>query len=187
MSRGRPAKVPKEQFIETVLRYKERIYDIDKNCVTARYDPVWREISEELKGLLKPQSAYTEITLNRHNILAVIKKPVSANSTMNNTESSVSFDENNTSLDESMYNRNEIRFEIVMSRDEFNEIAVSVTYSCKTREARDKKRKYMKLKSGVYQSIFNEFIYQNTTLKCGFNYKYHHISLDGISGKIRGK
>jgi len=68
--RGRPSKVQSEDFINTVLVYKDRIiishHNIDK--ILSKHNVIWSEISNALCNRITSASLYTMVSCNRYGI-----------------------------------------------------------------------------------------------------------------------
>lgn len=203
MPRGRPRKCTESQFISTLVLWAKQIYK--NGAVVVKTDPVWKKLSEALENHYQPESLYALVTDNRWNVLDAIKeelnepittnlnKPIRklANESKRESDEESDYlhadDSMNASNDNDVYNRRSIEFDVLIKKEKFNEITNIVEYSVNTREASTRKRKYLKFKKGVWQAYFNEQIWTNTAIKCGFNYKDHHLALNGMSGYFEGK
>ena len=187
-SRGRPRNVECDVLINTILSFRDRIFI--NSGVVLKTNTVWDEISLHLDTKIKASSLYSIVTNNRYNILDKIKQnlSISADASDMFDKSGEGSDCQKSSVDSSsVYNSNAINFDILISKQKFHEITHTVEYMRSTREAKETKRKYLKFIPGVWQRYFNKQIWENTRMKCGWNYQSPFLSLDGTSGQFTGK
>lgn len=184
--RGRPAKVSREDVINTILQYKSRII-IDKKIIS-KCDIVWCEISAGLQNLITPLSIYTLVSCNRYGIRDKISDcPVEKNIT---TDLSI-----NSSVTKSFQDRSSlesrniepITFTIIVPLQEFEELIVWKSYK-RTQRKKLRYRMWKTLKPGIWEEFITHKIWDAIHLKCGFRLRNHYISNDiNMSGYINGK
>lgn len=91
-----------------------------------------------------------------------------------------------SSFNDSVYEKNYIEFTVDIPAEIFNNIIEIKCYP-RTRDGENKKRQYQRFIPGKYQSLFNEILWKNKKIKCGFNYKNNSLDIKGHSGKFSGK
>ena len=196
MARGRPNSITEDTFVQTILPFSEKIYNPSLSVVVSKNDIIWEDIARCFLGKLKATSLYSLVVTNRFNILNKIKEVLNTSTSPNTSTvnaqntSDTSFEANpgrDISNNSAIYNERQINFEILIPRAKFDDITNVVYYKRSTREAKERKRQYLKFRTGVWQSFFNKHIWENTRLKCGINYKSHNLSLHGTTGKFSGK
>lgn len=190
MARGRPTSTTKDTFVQTILPFSENIYNPSLSVVVSKNDIIWEDIARCFLGKLKATSLYSLVVTNRFNILNKIKEVLNTSTVNAPNTSDTSFEANpgrDISNNSAICNERQINFEILIPREKFDDITNVVYYKRSTREAKERKRQYLKFRTGVWESFFNKHIWENTRLKCGINYKSHNLSLHGTTGKFSGK
>lgn len=66
---------------------------------------------------------------------------------------------------------------LILTQKDFDSMVIEKKYG---------KRLYKKLDPGVYQKKISDLIWDKTHMKCGFDFKYHHLSWDLMTGSIKG-
>ena len=146
MPRGRPASVPTETLISTVVAHSDQIFV--NGAVVPKNQPIWKMISAKVENKIKPASIYSLVMNNRYNMLSKIKEQL--NIIVNPEIVDDSAAEINSSCDNSKtelsYNEKEFTFEVLISSQTFEEMTEQVQYAQNTRENSKYKRKYNKFK-----------------------------------------
>jgi len=185
--RGRPSKVQREDIINTVLAYKDRIiishHNIDK--ILSKHNVIWSEISNALCNRITSASLYTIVSCNRYGIRdKLIGRPkVNTTNSFNLSDGSNLNISDNTVDEKSMES---INFIIKIPTHEFEELIVYTSYK---RMQRNKMRKriWKTLRPGIWEEFFTDKIWDATHLRCGFQFRNHYLSNIDTSGYINGK
>lgn len=195
MGRGRPAKVTQQTFIDTVVKYKDKIY-VNSNIVV-KENEVWKIISKEFNNLLLGTSIHSMVVGNRYQVLDKLnqtdKEPQDLtfeDDTQNDSfssKSSESSDLLNASDLEKIYNQKCVEFQSEIDSQKLEELTTVFDYSRNTRKSTVKKRKYRRFITGVYQPFFAKQILENTQLICGWNFQNQHVNMPATQGKIDSK
>lgn len=171
MSRGRPTEVSKKLFLDTVLPFSSRIY-VDSKIVP-KNDPVYTEISSLLqsnisKGTIQSTSIYTMLTINRHGVFDKIKESLNVIEEKNHED--INEESSNESLNKSdLYDMEEIQFEdAITQKDSDLMTEYRDSHSESIQEMKDRNRKYLRFKKGVYQSFFNKIICKKNRITVRF-------------------
>ena len=147
-----------------VLSHKERI--IINGSLATKSNDIWKKLSICLKNKIKPESLYSAVVNNRHNILDQLKKGanssrLSRSDLSGQFESSIDMDDSHNSV----YNKKTANFEILISPHDFDRMTEIVEYNQNTREGSKLKRKYKKFKKGAWEGYFNKEIWNNTQIR----------------------
>lgn len=191
MGRGRPAHLSKEDFVPTVISKVTDIY-VNGNVV-GKEDEVWKILSKIFQGKLLPKSIHAMVVTNRYKVLDAIKKQMDSPSGIDGTDTSIrsladsSCGDLNVSDLTNAYNEKTYKFESLTSPEDFDTMTIVTEYARSTKEAKGKKRKYRRFKSGCYQPYFSKIIWDNTHLKCSWNFKNQTVNLSGTQGKVSGE
>lgn len=189
-NKGRPHKVPSDDFVNNVVKYKDRVILSDK--IVSKNAAVWHDISASLGGKLKPTSLYSMVTSNVHGIrdklLGHSHDASSANSIANNsTNINIS---STTSLDSSASQNEEdtklVNFIITIPSDEFEELITFKSYK-RTQGTKIRSRSWKILRHGIWEDFITQKIWDEVKLKCGFQFRNHYLCNVGTSGYINGK
>lgn len=188
MARGRPAKVSCEDFLKIVLPFIHEIF-VENNVdqVVSKTNEVWEKLSLLFNSALSSESIYTMVTANTHKIKDLARKEigVAQNQSIEADQSQMSLSAD-CSRDDSVYEKNYIEINCTIPAEVFDAMTHVVAYN-RTREGNNRKRNYRRFISGKYQPYFNNVLWENEMIKCGFNYKNNHLDLRGCSGKLSGE
>lgn len=183
---GRPAEIPKDIFCSTILAHKNSV--LVENKVVVKSDSIWDDISKIFQNKITANSIHSMVCGNRYGVLKSLGKksdPKEDNLRKGNSESSAD-EENILPKKSGFYNRKKIEFEVEIPKECFDEMTMEVEYLRSTREAKSKRRKYLKFKSGMWQPYFNRVLWDHFQMECGLNYGGHNLNLGGLSGVFDG-
>lgn len=180
--RGRPCRVDKEDIINTIISFKDRVIVLNK--VTSKCDSVWSDISVSLRSVISPLSLYTIVTCNKYGIRnklthSVEDTNVTDNGDISNTVSDASLSRYSESFEP-------INFTITITPDEFEGLIVFKSYKRMQRN-KVRRRLWRTLRPGIWEDFITNKIWDAVRLKCGFRFHNHYISSNDISGYINGK
>lgn len=184
---GRPALISKDIFCNTILAHKNKVF-VD-NKLVQKSQVIWDEISNCFEKKISGKSIYAMVCADRYGILKCLRGDSDrARIAEDNSENSISSsDGDDDSIDNSSFhNKKCIEFEFEIPKESFEEMTVKVEYVRSTIEASNRKRKYLKFKSGMWQSYFNKVFWDHFHMECGLNYKEHNLSLNKLSGHFKG-
>jgi hypothetical protein len=190
-SKGRPSKVPKENIVNTILAYKNRVILLDK--IVSKHEAVWSEISIALSGHLTPASLYSIVSCNRFNVRDKLLNRENANATINESDlsySSSNMNDTTSSKNSTLNNsrdKQHINFTIMVSICEFEDLIVLKSYK-RTIKNKVRNRIWRTLRPGIWEEFITNKIWDVMRLKCGFRFRNHYLSNNGpIAGYINGK
>lgn len=182
MERGRKGNVPSEIIVDTIVKYKNDIVIDGK--VLSKSAQLWQQISEELSkdGQIKASSLYTFVTCDRYNLRKLLDIPSAQNSR------NIYKNENIESTDISLHNyvnehNNSVNednsiFTISLTQREYQSLLDTKVY---------KNRVCVRFKSGEWEDVIAEKIWNKTRIQCGINFKSHYLTKNADYGNIVGK
>lgn len=181
MSRpGRPSLVDKEKVINTLLKYKTQIV-LPGGKIVSQQNNVWTTVSEELEWKKLPASLHSYVCNNKDSVRDLLnnrerRQEKSQHAIAPNGNNSSSFEDSDSSETSETDQTKHITISMKMSA--FEELVIRKKY---------KNREVLKLEPGVWQHQISERLWNETKMKCGFNFKYHHLSADLSRGSAKGK
>lgn len=180
-NKGRPHKVQSEDFVNSVVAYKDRV--ILSGKMISKNDTIWCDIATSLGDKIKSTSIYAMVTNNVHGVRDKLlgRLQDASTDTVNTSNTSL-----NSSASRYEENIEPLNFVITVSNNEFNELIVFKSY----KRAQGKKmrhRNWKTLRPGLWEDFITKKIWNTVKLKCGFRFRNHYLSNDGTSGYINGK
>lgn len=177
---GRPPLVDKEKLINTLLKYETQIV-LPGDKIVSQQDHVWQTVSEELEGKKLPASLHSYVCNNKDSVRELLnnrerRQEKFQHASAPNENNSSSFEDSDASEISEIVKSKKIT--ISMKISEFEKLVTRKKY---------KNREVLKLEPGAWQHQISERVWNATKMKCGFNYKYHHLSADLSSGSAKGK
>lgn len=180
LKRGRPAFVTSVEYVNAILKYKEKV--VQNNKVVPRSDPVWSNIALELGGRVKSSSAYAIAKSDRYGVLGKLcDKEL-------NEDGDVSVDI--SSDDEVLSNKRssdeEINFTVTFEKSEFQKL-ISRRTNIVQKSTNKYFRTYTILQQHKWTEVMAKKVYDEIKLQHGFHFKKHYIFRDETSGSCVGK
>ena len=196
-SRGRPQKRKYCEINEVVTKYKSVIVKKDGKLQGKKHD-VWNTLSQELRSRkieVSSGSLYSYVSCNTDNIRNQISQEYESHAEKVDSGEDIPPEQNNTWMTSSMSSEeNDDKktrvVEISLSKKQFDDLCITKEYSnkrgdknvCKTTE-----REYTILKSGEWQLLLTEKLWEKAHIKCGYQYTTHKIYLSTRRGSFSGK
>lgn len=182
--RGRIPLIDKSVLTEILLKFKCDIL-LPGDKILSKTSVVWSQISEELDRKKSSQSLYTYVCLNKHGIRDLLNdrpggpKEVAPDHKLHDESADVSTKENSFNSTIESDNAEETKsYVLSMSKHSFDQMVMDKI---------EKRRHVKRFIPGVWQKEISERLWNHTKLKCGFHFKYYHITTDLTSGSIAGE
>lgn len=177
MHRGRKGSVSSDIIVNTILKYKKDI--LINNKVVPKTASIWQKISEELSnnGEIKATSLYTFVTCDRYNLHELLGIKFSKIDLCNKNENE-SIQSIDTSLNDVVKINNGEMFIITLTQKEYQSLLVTKVYG---------KRICVRFKSGEWEDVIAQKIWNETRIQCGINFKGHYLTQNADYGSIDGK
>lgn len=178
--RGRIPVIDKSVVTDILLKFKNLIL-LPGDKVLSKTSVVWVQISEELNRKKSSLSLYAYVCDNRHGIRDLLNDRPTASRKAVPQKELIDLSANDISVNtttESDYGDEIKSYVLSMSRHTFEQMVTDKIY---------KGRRAKKLIPGVWQKEISERLWNQTKLKCGFHFKYHHLTSDLTSGSIAGE
>ena len=179
---GRKKTVDTETLNTVILKYKFEILKKEGN-LALKSDKVWKIISREIGGILTPLAIYTIVKKNRYNVWKLLEYMQDAGKEENLI---ISDRESNSSETSSNNIEPYVKFEDVLSFEEFSSMLKKKTYNCFETSRKYKVRTYLTLKKGWTHRI-NDMVMHHTTFQCTLAFKRIKIYPEGTNyARIEG-
>ena len=192
-NRGRPRKIKYNEINEVVIKYKENII-LENGKFRGKAHEIWKILSQELKNQdieVSSRSLYSYVSCNTDNIRSQISLECVPNVENVDNDEEILCESNNSSMNSQTGSDKGTRVvDIFLSKREFDNLCVTIKYNNKGGESNVCKvadREYTVLKSGEWQLVLTEKLWEKAQIKCGYQYFTHKIYLSTSRGTFDGK
>lgn len=179
MRKGRKGNVPSDIIVNTILKYKNDI--LINHKIVSKSTSIWEKISKELSnyGQIKASLLYTFVVCDRNNLHALLEINFCEKKDLcNKNKNESSIQSLDTSFNDVINTNNGEMFTITLTKKEYQSLLDTKVYG---------KRICIRFKSGEWEDVIAQKIWNETRIQCGINFKGHYLTQNADYGSIDGE
>ncbi|XP_017478563.1 PREDICTED: uncharacterized protein LOC108368254 [Rhagoletis zephyria] len=181
--RGRRAEICADEYVESVLKFKDRL--IEGHKIVPASNSVWQDIANLFNNKVKSASIHALTVSNRYGLLDKLLGRKIFETVSNDESTNEICDDSNRDLDTTLPKK--LFFTLTLGKTEFKELLSETSYYITSNGKKRKLRKYTILQQEKWSEILAKKMYDECRLQHVFNFKTHYIYRDATGGSCKDR